>query len=94
MCLPTQVTPHSWFSPRLPNQVLDYQNTSHTLLPLVASAYALHFMGETMMAMYKQFEKDRWGVAGVGGRCGWSQTWRPSGAFLSNGHLLTLCSAT
>jgi hypothetical protein len=36
-------------------QVLDYQNCAHTLLPLVASAYALHFMGNAMMAMY------RWG---------------------------------
>ena len=41
------------------SQVLDYQNTAHTLLPLVASAYALHFMGETIMGMYKQFDKDR-----------------------------------
>jgi acyl-CoA oxidase len=41
-------------------QVLDYQNTSATLLPLIASAYALHYMGESMMAMYNQFEKDRW----------------------------------
>ncbi len=40
-------------------QVLDYQNCSATLLPLLASSYALHFMGEAMMAMYRQFEKDR-----------------------------------
>nr|AWK67839.1 ACOX [Dunaliella tertiolecta] len=40
-------------------QVLDYQNTSHTLLPLVAAAYAVHFMGETIMGMYKRFDKDR-----------------------------------
>ncbi|KAL6761791.1 acyl-CoA dehydrogenase/oxidase C-terminal [Haematococcus lacustris] len=40
-------------------QVLDYQNTSHTLLPLIAYTYALTWMGEAMMKMYKQFEKDR-----------------------------------
>lgn len=40
-------------------QVLDYQNTSNVLLPLVASSYALWFMGRTMMDMYHQFEKDR-----------------------------------
>jgi hypothetical protein len=39
--------------------VLDYQNCSHTLLPLVASAYALWFMGNHMMALYNQFEQDR-----------------------------------
>jgi acyl-CoA oxidase len=43
----------------LETQVLDYQNVAHTLLPLVASAYALHFMGESMMGMYHQFEADR-----------------------------------
>lgn len=30
-------------------QVLDYQNVANTLLPLVANAYAMHFMGEEMM---------------------------------------------
>ncbi|GAX78870.1 hypothetical protein CEUSTIGMA_g6309.t1 [Chlamydomonas eustigma] len=40
-------------------QVLDYQNVAHTLLPLVASAYALQFMGEAMMDKYHQFEADR-----------------------------------
>ncbi len=40
-------------------QVLDYQNCANTLLPLVAGAYALHFMGNSMMAMYRSFEKDR-----------------------------------
>ncbi|KAK9847424.1 hypothetical protein WJX84_002360 [Apatococcus fuscideae] len=40
-------------------QVLDYQNTSATLLPLVAVAYALIFMGKSAMKMYKQFEKAR-----------------------------------
>mgnify|MGYP006297363227 CR=1 FL=1 len=29
------------------------------MLPLVASACALHFMGVTIMGMYKQFDKDR-----------------------------------
>lgn len=40
-------------------QVLDYQNCAATLLPLIASSYALYFMGEAMMGMYRQFEKDR-----------------------------------
>jgi len=40
-------------------QVLDYQNTAHTLLPLVAGAYALTFMGESMMRLYRGFERDR-----------------------------------
>ncbi|MEW5313953.1 MAG: hypothetical protein WDW38_005483 [Sanguina aurantia] len=40
-------------------QVLDYQNVSHTLLPLVSAAYALHFTAESMVAMYKGFEADR-----------------------------------
>ena len=43
-------------------QVLDYQNVAHTLLPLVASAYVLHFMGESMMGMYHKFEEDRCAV--------------------------------
>lgn len=53
--------------PLCPPQVLDYQNTSHTLLPLVASAYAVHFMGESIYGLYKQFDKDRWGL-GLGPR--------------------------
>lgn len=40
-------------------QVLDYQNVSGTLLPLVASAYALHFTGKTLMEMYHKFERNR-----------------------------------
>ncbi|KAL3130658.1 hypothetical protein ABBQ38_008049 [Trebouxia sp. C0009 RCD-2024] len=40
-------------------QVLDYQNTNAELMPLVAAAYALIFMGKSGMAMYSQFEKDR-----------------------------------
>ncbi|GBF98378.1 peroxisomal acyl-coenzyme A oxidase [Raphidocelis subcapitata] len=40
-------------------QVLDYQNTSGTLLPLVAATYALWLMGDDMMAKYKRFEADR-----------------------------------
>ncbi len=41
-------------------QVLDYQNVSHTLLPLLAAAYVLRFMGDEMVKMYRQFEQDRW----------------------------------
>ncbi|KAG2488798.1 hypothetical protein HYH03_012598 [Edaphochlamys debaryana] len=40
-------------------QVLDYQNCAASLLPLLAASYALTFMGDAMMAMYKQFEADR-----------------------------------
>ncbi|BDA40509.1 Peroxisomal acyl-coenzyme A oxidase 1 [Coccomyxa sp. Obi] len=40
-------------------QVLDYQNTAADLLPLLASSYALIFMGKAGMAMYSQFEQDR-----------------------------------
>ena len=40
-------------------QVLDYQNTAGDLLGLLASAYALKFMGQAGMAMYRQFEVDR-----------------------------------
>lgn len=40
-------------------QVLDYQNCMHTLLPLLAASYSLHFMGESLFGMYRQFEKDR-----------------------------------
>lgn len=61
-CQPCSITasyPHATL------QVLDYQNTSHTLLPLVASAYAVHFMGETTMGMYKQFDKDRYEQPGT-----------------------------
>lgn len=34
--------------------MLDYQNCAGTLLPLVAGAYALWFMGDDMMRMYKK----------------------------------------
>ena len=37
-----QMSPPGPGKPEL--QVLDYQNSAYTLLPLVASAYALHFM--------------------------------------------------
>ncbi|KXZ49049.1 hypothetical protein GPECTOR_23g135 [Gonium pectorale] len=37
----------------------ELQNCAATLLPLLAAAYALTFMGDAMMAMYRQFEKDR-----------------------------------
>ncbi|EIE26831.1 acyl-CoA oxidase [Coccomyxa subellipsoidea C-169] len=40
-------------------QVLDYQNTAADLLPLLASSYALIFMGKAGMAMYSEFEADR-----------------------------------
>lgn len=40
-------------------QVLDYQNTAADLLPLLAQAYALLFMGKSGMDMYKDFEADR-----------------------------------
>lgn len=40
-------------------QVLDYQNTNAELMPLVAAAYALIFMGKAGMGMYSQFEKER-----------------------------------
>lgn len=40
-------------------QVLDYQNVASELLPRVAAAYALTFMGDAMMAMYRSFERDR-----------------------------------
>lgn len=40
-------------------QVLDYQNTSGSLLPLMSAAYALWVMGDAMMDMYKKFEADR-----------------------------------
>ena len=39
--------------------MLDYQNTAADLLGGVASAYALRFMGQAGMAMYRQFEADR-----------------------------------
>jgi len=40
-------------------QVLDYQNVAAELLPRVAAAYALTFMGDAMMGMYRAFERDR-----------------------------------
>lgn len=40
-------------------QVIDYQNSAAQLFPLVASAFALTFMGKSMMAMYRSFEKSR-----------------------------------
>lgn len=56
--------PHATLPPPLPapalclhahtrTQVLDYQNCAATLLPLLAAAYALTFMGEDMMGMYR-----------------------------------------
>ncbi|GFR44234.1 hypothetical protein Agub_g5369 [Astrephomene gubernaculifera] len=40
-------------------QVLDYQNCAATLLPLLASSYALSFMGAAMMERYRAFEAER-----------------------------------
>ena len=40
-------------------QVLDYQNTAHDLLPLVAAAYALVFAGRDAMARFRAFEAAR-----------------------------------
>ena len=46
--------------PGLPEaQVLDYQNVSAALLPLVAGAYALIFQGQAAMAAYRAFEAAR-----------------------------------
>jgi hypothetical protein len=40
-------------------QVLDYENTANTLLPLVAASYVLHAVGQKVWAEYMQYEKDR-----------------------------------
>ncbi|KAK2077143.1 hypothetical protein QBZ16_004777 [Prototheca wickerhamii] len=40
-------------------QVLDYDNVSQTLLPLVARAYALSFMGRELFGMYSRYVRDR-----------------------------------
>lgn len=40
-------------------QVLDYDGVQQTLLPLIAKTYALKFMGNAMMDMYDNFNKDR-----------------------------------
>ena len=40
-------------------QLIDYQNVGSTLIPLVATTYALHFTGIRMMKMYWEFEKSR-----------------------------------
>ncbi|CAD7698591.1 unnamed protein product [Ostreobium quekettii] len=40
-------------------QVLDYQSVAGSLLPLLATAYALHFTGKVMMQMYTDFERSR-----------------------------------
>jgi hypothetical protein len=52
-------------------QVLDYQNTAGSLLPLVAATYALWLMGDDMVAKYKRWVGvcvgELWGgqVAGI-----------------------------
>lgn len=40
-------------------QVLDYDNVQQTLMPLLSRAYALIFMGRSMMAMYESFDAAR-----------------------------------
>jgi acyl-CoA oxidase len=49
------------------SQVLDYQNVSAALLPLVAGAYALIFQGQAAMAQYRAFEvaRDRGDFGGL-----------------------------
>lgn len=39
-------------------QVIDYENTAATLLPLVASTYVMHAVGKSMWAAYKALEVD------------------------------------
>ena len=39
-------------------QVLDYAHSQRSLLPLIASAYAMHFTAESMRRMYASFERD------------------------------------
>eukprot|EP00210_Caulerpa_lentillifera_P003885 g3712.t1 len=40
-------------------QLIDYQNVGSTLIPLIATAYALHFTAISMMKLYREFEKKR-----------------------------------
>jgi hypothetical protein len=42
----------------LETQVLDYANQQHKLFPLLGTAYALHFTGEYMLALYTRFQKN------------------------------------
>lgn len=39
--------------------MLDYQNVAGEVVPLVAAAYALKFMGQGAMADYRTFEGNR-----------------------------------
>lgn len=39
-------------------QVIDYENTAATLLPLVAATYVMHAVGRAMWAAYKALEVD------------------------------------
>jgi acyl-CoA oxidase len=39
-------------NPKQELQVLDYQSQQYRLLPLLATAYAMHFTGERMLALY------------------------------------------
>ena len=39
--------------------ILNYQQSARNLLPMIAQSYAVHFMGESMMDFYNEFEADR-----------------------------------
>ena len=39
-------------NPKKELQLLDYQSQQYRLLPLLATAYAMHFTGERMQALY------------------------------------------
>ena len=39
--------------------ILNYQQSARNLLPMIANSYALHFMGDWMMDMYRSFERER-----------------------------------
>ena len=40
-------------------QVMDYENTADTLLPLVGASFVMHAMGRTLTAAYKDYERLR-----------------------------------
>jgi len=40
-------------------QILDYDNVQQTLMPIIAKTYALKFLGENMMEVYRSFVKAR-----------------------------------
>ncbi|MDP2434249.1 MAG: acyl-CoA dehydrogenase [archaeon] len=43
--------------PELERPILDYVSVQHLLLPVLADAYALRFVGQHMMQMYQQLER-------------------------------------